>query len=178
MRYTVTNPENEQSVATVDLLGLGSDSKWRVNLAGGATIDLGGARVRIEADVVEVCTEKGERLAFPIARRAADGSVTIATALGNVRLQATRGAAAETNGSRGGGPRAIKSSMPGKVVRVLCATGDTIEAGQPLLIIEAMKMENEIRSPAAGVVKEIPVQAGMSVQSGDLLIKLGEKSGG
>jgi biotin carboxyl carrier protein len=115
---------------------------------------------------------------FPIVRRASDGSVTVATALGNFRFHAARGATAAAGGTRGKGARAIKSSMPGKVVRVLCAAGDAIEAGQPLMIIEAMKMENEICSPAAGVVQEIPVQPGTSVQSGDLLVKLGEKSGG
>jgi biotin carboxyl carrier protein len=178
MRYTVTAPDNDQTLATVDLLGNGGESRWRVDLASGGSVDLGKARVRVEADRLEVATEDGARYVFPIVRRASDGSVTVATALGNFRLHAARGATAEAGGIRGKGARAIKSSMPGKVVRVLCAAGDAIEAGQPLMIIEAMKMENEIRSPAAGVVQEIPVQPGTSVQSGDLLVKLGEKSGG
>ena len=62
--------------------------------------------------------------------------------------------------------------MPGKVVEVLVAVGDEIEKDQGLLIIEAMKMENEIRATAAGKVKEIRVSPGQAVESGELLIEL------
>jgi biotin carboxyl carrier protein len=55
---------------------------------------------------------------------------------------------------------------------VLVAVGDEVEKDQGLLVIEAMKMENEIRAPAAGKVKEIRVAPGQAVESGELLIEL------
>jgi biotin carboxyl carrier protein len=69
-----------------------------------------------------------------------------------------------------GGPEAIDSVMPGKVVRVLVAPGDQVRAGQGLVVVEAMKMENEIAAAKAGIVKEVAVVAGQSVESGRLLL--------
>jgi acetyl/propionyl-CoA carboxylase alpha subunit len=68
------------------------------------------------------------------------------------------------------GKQAVFASMPGKVVEVLVSEGDRVERGEELLIIEAMKMENEIRSPIEGIVKEIHVRAGQSVESGEFLL--------
>ena len=56
--------------------------------------------------------------------------------------------------------------MPGKVIAVLVAEGDQVEKGQGLVIVEAMKMENEVHSPIAGEVKEIKVKAGDTVEGG------------
>lgn len=70
----------------------------------------------------------------------------------------------------------IKADMPGKIVRLNVAEGDQVEKGQPLLVMEAMKMENEIRSPGDGVVKFIRVKEGQAVESGAELIQLGDQS--
>ena len=59
--------------------------------------------------------------------------------------------------------------MPGKVVRVLVQTGDRVEAGQGLMVVEAMKMQNEIKSPKSGVVERILVAEGQAVNSGEVL---------
>jgi biotin carboxyl carrier protein len=59
--------------------------------------------------------------------------------------------------------------MPGKIVEVLVQVGDQVERDQGLLIVEAMKMENEIKSPAQGEVKEIRVRPGQTVESGQVL---------
>ena len=59
--------------------------------------------------------------------------------------------------------------MAGKVTAVLVSEGDLVEKGQGLIIVEAMKMENEVRSPIAGEVKEIKVKAGDAVEGGALL---------
>ena len=67
------------------------------------------------------------------------------------------------------GPRTIKASMPGRVVRVLAQEGDTVEAHQGIVVIEAMKMQNELKSPKAGRVSELRVSAGDTVASGDVL---------
>ena len=60
--------------------------------------------------------------------------------------------------------------MPGRVVRVLVAPGDAVEARQAVVVVEAMKMENELRSPRAGRVKEVAVLAGSSVEAGRVLV--------
>jgi biotin carboxyl carrier protein len=60
--------------------------------------------------------------------------------------------------------------MPGRIVRVLVTAGDEVAAGQPLVVVEAMKMENELRSPKAGRVREVSVGEGMSIEAGRLLV--------
>jgi biotin carboxyl carrier protein len=71
-----------------------------------------------------------------------------------------------------GGHGVIKALMPGRIVRVLVANGDTVAKGASLLVLEAMKMENEIQSPVDGVVDEIFVEAGQTVESGAELIHI------
>lgn len=67
------------------------------------------------------------------------------------------------------GSHPLKASMPGRVVRLLVESGDTVEAHQPILVIEAMKMLNELRTPKAGRVTELRVIAGETVASGQVL---------
>ncbi len=71
-----------------------------------------------------------------------------------------------------GGDKTIKSPMPGRVVKVLIAKGDTVQAGQGLMVLEAMKMENEVRARAAGTVAEVHVTAGATVEGGARLVTL------
>jgi biotin carboxyl carrier protein len=71
--------------------------------------------------------------------------------------------------SPAGGAGAITSQMTGRVIRVDVAPGQAVKEGQVLLIIEAMKMENEVLAPADGTVKEVAVAAGARVSDGDLL---------
>jgi biotin carboxyl carrier protein len=68
------------------------------------------------------------------------------------------------------GRQSISVPMPGKIVAVLATEGDTVEKGQGLVIVEAMKMENEVRSPIAGEVKEIKVKPGDTVEGGAVLL--------
>lgn len=67
------------------------------------------------------------------------------------------------------GPRKLTAAMPGKVVRVLAPENAEVEAGAGILVIEAMKMQNEVKSPKKGVVQKIAVQEGMAVKAGDVL---------
>jgi biotin carboxyl carrier protein len=67
------------------------------------------------------------------------------------------------------GRQEIPAPMPGKVVRVLVAVGDAVEAGQGLLVVEAMKMQNEIRSPKSGRVERLLVTEGQAVNAGEVL---------
>jgi biotin carboxyl carrier protein len=64
------------------------------------------------------------------------------------------------------GPQRIDAPMPGKVVRVLVKVGDEVTEGQGLLVVEAMKMENELRSPKAGKITELHAVEGAAVESG------------
>jgi len=79
------------------------------------------------------------------------------------------GRGAADRGAHGRGEQAVVAPMPGRVVRLLVGSGDEVDARQPIVVVEAMKMENELRSPKAGRVKELPVKAGESVEAGRVL---------
>lgn len=66
----------------------------------------------------------------------------------------------------------VKAPMPGKVVRLLVALGDPVVAGQGLVVLEAMKMENELKAPGAGVVQSIGAIPGAVVEKGSVLVEL------
>jgi biotin carboxyl carrier protein len=80
------------------------------------------------------------------------------------RLRHTHGA-----GAAAAGRAAVAAAMPGKVVRVLVTVGAQVEAGDALLIVEAMKMQNELKSPKSGAVVELHAEAGATVNAGDVL---------
>ena len=86
-----------------------------------------------------------------------------------VNASRTGRGAADAAGTAPGEQR-IVAPMPGRVVRVLVGVGDTVEARQPVVVVEAMKMENELRSPKAGRVKDVAVAAGTSVEAGRVLV--------
>ena len=67
------------------------------------------------------------------------------------------------------GPKKLTAPMPGKIVRVLVSEGATIEAGAGVLVVEAMKMQNEIKSPKKGTIQRILVSQGAAVNAGDVL---------
>jgi biotin carboxyl carrier protein len=69
----------------------------------------------------------------------------------------------------GHGQVTIAAPMPGRVVRVLVGAGDAVEARQPVVVVEAMKMENELRAPRAGRIREVAVTPGTSVEAGRIL---------
>lgn len=68
-----------------------------------------------------------------------------------------------------GGPAEITAPMPGKVVAVLVADGDEVVKGQGLLVVEAMKMENELKAPRDGVIRKLTVDEGTAVEGGTVL---------
>jgi biotin carboxyl carrier protein len=70
------------------------------------------------------------------------------------------------------GPLTVRAPMPGRVVKLLVKPGDKVEPGQGLVIVEAMKMENELKAPQAGTVKELSVAEGQNVESGASLLVL------
>ena len=77
-----------------------------------------------------------------------------------------------SSGAGAGGVQTISAPMPGKVVRVLAAVGDAVEAGQGLLVVEAMKMQNEMKALRAGKVASISAREGATVAAGEVLVTI------
>lgn len=71
------------------------------------------------------------------------------------------------------GASVVEAPMPGKILKISVSVGASVSSGDVLLILEAMKMENEISAPAGGTVREIRAREGDSVNTGDVLIVLG-----
>ena len=125
--------------------------------------DLGGGRylVRVGDAVHDVRVERDAR--GPGVRVRLGQEVVVLEKLDPFRDSVRKGRA-------GGGSRKVQSPMPGRVVDVLVAAGDTVTAGQPLVIVEAMKMANELRSPMDGRVKSVSAVKGAPVDAGALLV--------
>ena len=86
----------------------------------------------------------------------------------SLRERARRGRA----GTARGGPTEVHAIIPGVVVSVSVAPGDAVVAGQQLLVVEAMKMQNELRAPRDGIVTRVAVGAGVTIEVGDILLVL------
>jgi biotin carboxyl carrier protein len=87
-----------------------------------------------------------------------------------VTVDARRYQRGEGGGAAQSGPQKIKAPMPGRVVRILVKPGDEVAQKQGLVVVEAMKMENELGAPKAGRVKDVAVAEGESVEAGRVLI--------
>jgi biotin carboxyl carrier protein len=72
----------------------------------------------------------------------------------------------------GSGLERLTAPMTGSIVEVKCGVGDSVQAGQVLLVIESMKMNNELRARAEGTVESVPIKPGQRVQAGDLLVAI------
>jgi biotin carboxyl carrier protein len=139
---------------------------WLVDFARGGVhslsliVDNGDAAgARRSADVTIAPAASGDQLTVLV------GSVPIGVTLNGRRTHRSRGDAAA-----GLGPQRITAPMPGKVVRVLVKIGDAVAARQPVVVVEAMKMENELRAVRAGTVAEVHAREHMSVEAGALLV--------
>ena len=130
----------------------------------------------LEADAVEIAPGiysiliEGESLE---ARVEPDGSALRIT-VGDHEWQAEIRDPREWRRNRSGaadaeGRQQVLAPMPGKIVRVLIAAGDSVETKQGLFVVEAMKMQNEIRSPKSGTVERLLVKEGQTVNAGDVL---------
>jgi biotin carboxyl carrier protein len=73
----------------------------------------------------------------------------------------------------GSGAREVVAPMPGRIVKVLVKAGDTVAVNQGLVVVEAMKMENELRAPRAGIVESVRVSEGMAVEANAVLVVVG-----
>ena len=86
-----------------------------------------------------------------------------------VEVRDQRDAPAKSRTSGGEGRQKVMAPMPGKVIRVLVEQGDAVEAGQGLVVVEAMKMQNEMKSPKAGRVTQLAAKPGGAVAAGEVL---------
>ena len=93
------------------------------------------------------------------------GAVPVAVTVNGRRRRQTR-----QGGALDSGPLRVVAPMPGKVVRLLVKTGDAVHPRQPVVVVEAMKMENELRADRGGTVAEIHTREGVSVEAGALLV--------
>ena len=120
--------------------------------------------VRVDGQVVDLTTEGTPP----------DLGVVASGHRSYIRVESDRSRAAEQakRSSVGSGDLVIKSPMPGRVVKVLVAKGAAVEVGQGLLVLEAMKMENEVKAKVAGTVAEVHVAAGAAVEGGAKLVTL------
>ena len=132
---------------TCDVRRHGPD-RVSLRLPDGAMLDLS-----VDTDV----SSPGRRVVHVDGRRVAVGVST------SVRRRSSSAVA-------GNGPLRVTAPMPGKVVRVPVAAGDRVEARQPVVVIEAMKMENALSAGRAGVVRDVLVQEGQSVEAGRPLV--------
>ena len=132
----------------------------------------------LDANVVEVAPNtfsvllNGESHQIRVAPRL-DGTLNLHTDLAEYQAEVSDPRA--WRGRRHGaleaeGCQRVAAPMPGKVIRVLVEPGEAVEAGQGLLVVEAMKMQNEIRSPKRGKVEKLLAKEGQAVNAGEVLV--------
>ena len=144
------------------------DGGWKITLDGN----------HLDANAVEVAPNtfsillNGRSHQIRVAPRP-DGSLTLHAGVAQYRAEVAdprswrgrRHGALEAEGCQ-----QVAAPMPGKVVRLLVKQGDTVEAGQGLLVVEAMKMQNEIRSPKSGKIEKLCTSEGQAVNAGEILL--------
>jgi biotin carboxyl carrier protein len=149
-----------------------SSGRYRVTVDGGAHL-VDAVRIGQFGLSLLVDGEAGVSREISIAPAGGRGDLLITidgrTVAASVNARRTRRAAADS-GAQAHGEQAVVAPMPGRVVRVLVAPGDEVAARQGVVVVDAMKMENELRSPKAGRVKDVSVIAGASVEMGRVLV--------
>jgi biotin carboxyl carrier protein len=116
------------------------------------------------------------RQAESVPRKPASGGVEVRVGAERVSLElldeltARAQSVAGKGAYRGSGD--VKAAIPGRVLRILAGPGDAVTQGQPVVVLEAMKMENDVRAPRDGVVRSVEVSAGQAVGSGQVLLRL------
>jgi biotin carboxyl carrier protein len=112
---------------------------------------------------------EGTKVGVSLRRGGAD-PVVVAVEIAEARSAAVAALAQQAQRSVGAGPATVKSPMPGRVVKILARPGERVAAGQAVVVVEAMKMENELRAPRAGTVRELRCAEGAAVEAGQDLV--------
>jgi biotin carboxyl carrier protein len=153
------------SLPAQPIIGVASEIAWNVRLDGReiavscARLNAGAMSLVVNGESFDVqCEPSGESLRVFVRGTAYECSVADPRS-----LRKKRAGLSET------GEQKLIASMPGKVVRIIANVGDQITAGQGILVIEAMKMQNEVRSPKNGHLKKLLVAEGANVVAGEVL---------
>jgi biotin carboxyl carrier protein len=168
MRYYVTFPSGDEVPVDVTYAPTGElvvESNGR-RVEADATTHRGGSStcMRIDGRVVDLWMEGAPPEV---------GVVVGATRFyANVESERMRALSAALGSKHASGEGLVASPMPGRVLKLLVAEGDRVEAGTPLVVVEAMKMENELCSGRDGVVHKVFVTPGSTVESGARLIEI------
>jgi biotin carboxyl carrier protein len=143
-----------------------SDGRWRCRLDG-REIQMDAVLAR--RDVLSILLG-GKAYEIKRERTPTDTHLWVGSTRYAVELRDPRSLRSRRAGAGdGAGPRKLVASMPGKVVRVLLPEKSSVEAGQGVIVVEAMKMQNEIKSPKKGIVQRIVASEGAAVSAGDVL---------
>ena len=161
-------------------LGIGDDGRSRVVVDGvERTVELShvedGAWLVRDGHAQTLAYVDGNvdaaKVSVSIKRPGAD-AVVVAAEVAEARSAAVAALAQQAQRAHAAGPVTVKSPMPGRVVKILVRAGERVPAGQALVVVEAMKMENELRAPRAGTVREIRAAEGAAVEAGQDLVVL------
>ena len=125
-----------------------------------------GAYLLLREGRVYECRVSGEAAAAGAGAEVRVGNHSYQVQLSDPKRLRGAGAAAGHEGGRA----QVLAPMPGKVVRVLVEQGQTVELGDGLVVVEAMKMQNELKSPKAGTIAELHAQVGATVKAGEVLV--------
>jgi biotin carboxyl carrier protein len=158
-----------------DIVIDGEDHRLELSQSGKAwRCKLDGHEVQIDAHLVrpDVLSILIEDQAYEIKRESSFNGIHLW--VGSARYTAEARDPRSLRGRKAGaadekGPRKLVASMPGKVVRILAGEKTEVEAGQGIVVVEAMKMQNEIKSPKKGIVQKIVAPEGSTVNAGDVL---------
>jgi biotin carboxyl carrier protein len=112
---------------------------------------------------------EGGKITVSLKRGGAD-PVVVHAEVAEARSARVAALVQQTRGAAAAGPVTVRSPMPGRVVKVLARAGERVAAGQPVVVVEAMKMENELRVPRAGTVREVRCTEGAAVEAGQDLV--------
>ena len=167
-----TVPAAELVLAHPDFAAGTHSTRWledEVDLSG-LVSDPGAKGTAPEAPTAQTLTVEVNGRRFQVTTHLPEGFVGAASAgtAGGAVRKAPKPRAAASSGSGGNGT--VTAPMQGTIVKVNVAVGDTVEAGESLLVLEAMKMENHINAEQGGTVKDVRVAAGETVGAGDVLV--------
>jgi len=159
-------------------LGLGDDGRTRV-VVDGVERSLELSRVETGAWLVRDGVAQtfayvdgnvdNGKVGVSIKRPGAD-PIVVATEVAEARSAAVAALAQQAQRAGGAGPATVKSPMPGRVVKILVRAGERVPVGHAVVVVEAMKMENELRASRAGTVREIRCAEGTAVEAGQDLV--------
>lgn len=136
-------------------------------------IGLDGEKVLVDGAPYDVKVENGRAVVGGISYGLAVEGLTEACFRGDAVAGAAPAGRKTSRGASAAGEGAVTAIMPGKIIRILVKEGSTVSAGDVVCILEAMKMENELKAPRAGMVKVLHVRPGQDVERGAVLAEIG-----